>query len=35
MDDIKEEEIDWIWRPYLARKEVTILEGDPGLGRAT
>lgn len=34
MDDIKEEEIDWIWRPHLARKEVTILEGDPGLGKS-
>lgn len=34
MDEVKEEEIDWIWRPHLARKEVTILEGDPGLGKS-
>jgi hypothetical protein len=26
--------MDWIWYPYLARGEVTILEGDPGLGKS-
>jgi hypothetical protein len=34
MDEVKEEDIDWIWRPYLARGEVSILEGDPGLGKS-
>lgn len=34
MDDVKEEELDFIWRPYLARGEVSILEGDPGLGKS-
>lgn len=24
------EDIDWLWYPYLARGEITILEGDPG-----
>lgn len=32
--DIKKEKIKWIWYPYLARKEVAILEGDPGLGKS-
>lgn len=34
LSEVKEEEIDFIWRPYLARGEVTILEGDPGLGKS-
>ncbi len=32
--DVEEEAVDWIWYPYLARGEVTILEGDPGLGKS-
>lgn len=34
MDEIKEEQLDFVWRPYLARGEVSILEGDPGLGKS-
>lgn len=34
MDEVEEEELDWIWYPYLARGELTILEGDPGLGKS-
>lgn len=34
MDQVEEENIDWIWYPYLARGELTILEGDPGLGKS-
>lgn len=34
MDEIEEENIDWIYYPYLARGELTILEGDPGLGKS-
>jgi len=32
--DVEEESIDWVWYPYLARRELTILEGDPGLGKS-
>lgn len=32
--NIEEEQIDWLWYPYLARGEMTILEGDPGLGKS-
>lgn len=32
--DIKKEKIEWLWYPYLALKEVAILEGDPGLGKS-
>lgn len=34
MDDVVEEKLDFIWKPYLARGEVSILEGDPGLGKS-
>lgn len=34
MEEVEEENIDWIWFPYLARKELSILEGDPGLGKS-
>lgn len=34
MDDVVEEKLDFLWKPYLARGEVTILEGDPGLGKS-
>jgi hypothetical protein len=29
-----EENIEWIWRPHLARRKLTILEGDPGGGKS-
>lgn len=34
MDEIEETELDYVWYPYLARGEVTIIEGDPGLGKS-
>ena len=34
MEDVEIERLDWIWYPYLAKGEVSILEGDPGLGKS-
>jgi hypothetical protein len=34
MAEVELEKIDWIWYPYLARRELTILEGDPGVGKS-
>lgn len=34
LEDVEEEEIDWIWYPYIARGELSILEGDPGVGKS-
>ena len=34
LDEIEEKPIDWLWYPYLARGELTILEGDPGVGKS-
>jgi hypothetical protein len=35
LDDVKVEEIDWLLRPYIVRGAMTILDGDPGLGKST
>lgn len=32
--DIKEEEPDFIYYPFLVRRMITIVEGDPGLGKS-
>jgi hypothetical protein len=34
MAEVEQAEIDWIWYPVLARKQITIIEGDPGLGKS-
>jgi hypothetical protein len=34
LDQVVEERIDWIWYPYLARGEMTIIEGDPQAGKS-
>ena len=34
MEDVEERKLDWIWYPYLARGEITLLEGDPGIGKS-
>jgi archaellum biogenesis ATPase FlaH len=34
LSEVKEEKLSFLWRPYLAEGEVTILEGDPGLGKS-
>lgn len=30
MSAVKEKKINWVWYPYFARGELTIIEGDPG-----
>jgi hypothetical protein len=34
MRDVEEEEIEWLWEPYVAKGELTIVEGDPGVGKS-
>lgn len=33
MSDVVEERVEWLWQPYVARKKLTILQGDPGVGK--
>ena len=33
MKNIKSEKIKWLWYPYIPLGKVTILQGDPGLGK--
>ena len=35
MDEIKAEEVKWLWYPYLPRGKLTIVQGDPGEGKTT
>lgn len=32
--ELEDKEFDWIWWPFLARGEVTIMEGPPGVGKS-
>lgn len=34
VDEVECKEVDWLWRPYVPRGMVTLLEGDPGLGKS-
>jgi hypothetical protein len=31
--DVEAEEVCWLWEPYIPRGKLTILEGDPGIGK--
>lgn len=33
MSKIEEEEIEWLWYPYIPLKKITIFRGDPGVGK--
>ncbi len=33
--ELKEEPVEWLWEPYIAFGELTLLEGDPGRGKST
>lgn len=35
MSDVKAEKVDWLWPSWIPRGMVTILDGDPGLGKST
>ena len=35
MSDVKPEKVDWLWPSWIPRGMVTILDGDPGLGKST
>lgn len=34
LQDVQAEEVDWLWYPYIPAGKVTLLEGDPGLGKS-
>jgi 5S rRNA maturation endonuclease (ribonuclease M5) len=34
MADVEPETVRWLWHPYIALGKLTILEGDPGLGKS-
>ena len=32
--DVEPEEVDWLWHPYLPIGKVTVIDGDPGVGKS-
>jgi putative DNA primase/helicase len=34
MADVEREEVEWLWCPYIAVGKLTLLEGDPGIGKS-
>jgi predicted ATP-dependent serine protease len=34
MSEVEAEEIDWLWHPYIPLGKLTIVEGDPGIGKS-
>ncbi|MDX6693212.1 MAG: hypothetical protein QOF02_815 [Blastocatellia bacterium] len=34
MADVAPEQVSWLWHPYIAKGKLTLLEGDPGLGKS-
>ncbi len=33
LSDVEPEEVSWLWEPYIPLGKLTILEGDPGIGK--
>ncbi len=34
MHDVEPEDVSWLWYPYIAEGKLTLMEGDPGLGKS-
>jgi len=34
-DEIDEEEVRWLWKPYIPLGKITVIQGDPGNGKTT
>jgi hypothetical protein len=34
LSDVEAEDVDWLWYPYIPLGKLTIIEGDPGLGKS-
>jgi len=34
-DSVREQEVEWLWYPYIPYGKLTLLEGDPGEGKST
>lgn len=35
LSDVEPEIVQWLWEPYIAKRKVTLMEGDPGMGKTT
>ncbi|HEY7061648.1 MAG TPA: AAA family ATPase [Chloroflexota bacterium] len=35
LDTVRRDRVEWIWRRYVPRRKLVVIEGDPGLGKST
>jgi len=35
IDQVASEPVEWVWRDYLPLGKITVIDGDPGLGKST
>ncbi len=35
MSKVKPEQVQWLWKPWIPLGKITVLDGDPGLGKST
>ena len=35
MSDVRLQEVNWLWKPYIPFGKLTIIQGDPGEGKTT
>lgn len=34
LSKVQPEEVSWLWKPYIPKRKITLLEGDPGIGKS-
>ncbi len=34
LDTVDPQEVDWLWEPFIPFSMITIMEGDPGVGKS-
>ena len=35
IEDIEQESVLWLWKPYIALGKITLVQGNPGVGKST
>lgn len=35
MNNVQEEQVEWLWKPYIPLGKISIIQGDPGEGKTT
>ena len=35
IEEIEQEPVCWLWKPFIALGKITLVQGDPGVGKST